>query len=125
MYIKPILRIIYNSSILATQSKPTLGEEAAAPGGGGGGGGGGSGVENNEKRPAATRSSLAPLANINESKRCRGAAAQGSSTHRRLCSAPRVLARVSIRREAAAGGFPESLQALLCSPCIGRDKKLR
>ncbi len=89
----------------------------------GGGGGGGDG----EKRPAATRSSIAPLANINESKRCRGAAAQRSSTHRRLCSAPRVLARVSIRREAAAGGFPESLQPQppLCSPCIGRDEKSR
>jgi len=51
--------------------------------------------------------------------------AQKSSTHRRLRSAPRVLARVSIRREAAAGGFPQSLHALLCSPCIGRDEKSR
>jgi hypothetical protein len=80
-----------------------------------------------QKRPAATGTSLVLLANINESECGHQATAQKSSTHlhRRLGSAPRVLARVSIRREAAAGGFPESLQALLCSQSIGRDAKMR
>ena len=44
-----------------------------------------------------------------QSKRGRQATAQRSSTHRRLRSAPRVLARVSSRREAAGGCFPESI----------------
>ena len=67
---------------------------------------------------------LAPFASVNECrrgcqatarkcptrcKRRRQATAQKSSTHRRLRSAPRVLARVSSRREAAGGRFPESI----------------
>ena len=91
---------------------------------------------------AYIHSSLAPLACTNECRRgCQATArqcptrckrrhqatAQKSATHRRVGGAPRVLARVSIRREAAAGGFPESLQPqpLLCSQCIGRDEKSR
>ena len=83
---------------------------------------------------------LAPFASINECrrgcqatarkcptrcKRRRQAAAQKSSTHRRLGSAPRVLARVSSRREAAGGCFPEilSTRGFLCSQCIEREQK--
>jgi hypothetical protein len=74
---------------------------------------------------AATRSCLAPLANTNESKRGRRAAAQKSSTHRRLRSAPRVLARVSSRREAVGGSFPETLpvRVFLCIQFIEYDEK--
>jgi hypothetical protein len=93
--LKPQVGIIYNSWISGGESGDSeadilLAKKGQRSSGGGGGGGGGG-----EKRLAANRSSLAVLANRNVSKRCRGAAAQGSSTHRRLCSAPRVLARVA------------------------------
>ena len=72
---------------------------ASVPAGGGGGGG-----STSKALFAATCSAVALLLlRTYESKRGRRAKAQRSSTHRRLGSAPRVLARVSSRRELLKG----------------------